>query len=59
LVSYGVPPINSVLLRFKESQIPDGYDFQRLVPHFMEEMNLRTAKIAGIRITDNLVDYVY
>lgn len=59
LVAFGVEPITELLLRFRESQLPKGYDFNSLSPYFLEEMNQRTAKLAGIEIKSDQVYYTY
>lgn len=59
VIAPGVDPNVELLTVFREDQLPEGYNFEKLSEYFMEEMNLRTAKVAGIKITDNLVDYVY
>lgn len=59
LVAFGVEPVTELLLRFRESQLPKGYDFNNLSPYFLEEMNQRTAKLAGIEIKSDQVYYTY
>ncbi len=59
LTAPDLDPSTELLLKFRESQLPEEYNFEKLSEYFMEEMNLRTAKLAGIKITPNLVDYVY
>ena len=59
LVAPGVEPVTELLLRFRESQLPKGYNFEKLSPYFLEDMNMRTASLAGIEIKPDKVHYVY
>ncbi len=59
LVAPEVEPITELLLRFREDQLPKGYDFERLSPYFLEDINMRTANLAGIEIKPDKVNYIY
>jgi len=58
-IAIGAHPVNELLLRFREDQLPKGYDFDTLSPYFLEDLNIRTANLAGIEIHEEKVHYVY
>lgn len=48
-----------VLLRFKESQLPEGHDFYTMSEVFMDKANLAKAKVIGEKIENNYSKYDY
>lgn len=63
-VGYDVCKINyigkkKVLLRFKESQLPEGYNFERMSEIFMKKSNLTKAKIINEEIVNEYDYYDY
>lgn len=48
-----------LLLKFKEEQLPKGYNFKKLSRVFMSKNNLAKAKFIGIKITNKQGDYEY
>ena len=44
-------PVSS-LLRFRESQLPEGYDYFKLSEFFLDPENIRIAGLANIEIDD-------
>ena len=47
------------VLRFKESQLPKEYDWNRMREAFMSPLNRILAKASGIRISDDREHYTY
>ncbi len=63
-IGYDVCKINSnkkakLLLKFKEEQLPRGYNFKTLSQVFMSKNNLVKAKFMRIKITNEQDDYEY
>ena len=52
-------PRKKSLLRFKESQLPEGYDFNKMSEVFMSKANLAKAKVIGEKIVNNRGYYDY
>jgi hypothetical protein len=48
-----------VLLRFKESQLPEGYNFERLSKVFISKKNIIKAKLIGEEIFKDYSHYDY
>jgi len=53
------PDPREALLTFKESQLPKGYDFNRLSEYFMKPENIERAKSLGVSIINNRDHYDY
>ncbi|MBI2043463.1 hypothetical protein HYT25_03680 [Candidatus Pacearchaeota archaeon] len=59
LFAAGAPPYIELLLRFREKQLPKGYDFEKLSNFFMQEMNLGNANLLGEKIVNERAHYDY
>jgi hypothetical protein len=53
------PETKDALLTFRESQLPEGYDFKMLSGYFMKSDNVERAKSLGVEIVDNRSHYDY
>ncbi|MFH1325694.1 MAG: hypothetical protein ABIH49_02920 [archaeon] len=58
-LTVGNEPVTELLLRVRESQLPEDYDFENLSSYFMEKGNLATARLAGIKIQNDRTHYTY
>jgi len=55
----GAPPEVELLVRFKEVQLPEGYNFAKLSEYFMQEKNIQRVELIGKNITNNRSRYDY
>ena len=54
------PDKTETLLKFKENQLPEGYNFNKLSKYFMRKENLAFAKTAGLgEIVNCYTEYCY
>ena len=50
---------NKSLLKFRESQLPVGYDFAKLSEYFMRSENIKRAEALGVHVQNNRGHYDY
>jgi len=55
----GLEPKGKSLLKFKEDQLPEMYNFERISQDFMKPKNLERAKFIGIEIVNDRDKYEY
>ncbi len=51
--------ISEPILKFKESQLPENYDFKRVSKTFMKKENIARASLIGVKIINNRNHYDY
>ncbi len=52
-------PTKKLLLRFRESQLPKGYTFDKMAETFMSKANLAKASMVGEKIRNDYDAYSY